>query len=277
MFFVANHSLIGYPPMRIAAIVLLFASSSFAIAQPTQQYTIETVADYFKKRQEAKEPPFMPTLNLNFGSVIGHIGRLDESWKTYRVSQQTNDGTLVMVDYSRVQYAPRTRDIPKWQLGLSEATFGPFLFKDSGVANLPSEARFSPSGNYKISGLHTYQTVAGGSNSVLIVEPLADNEFEAPKSFPNLLLYKHEIKTWNDGKGNEVAKGIYLGYRTPDVWILDVDANLVKASLISLREDDRNFVRKRIKDKKTREHLIPQFEKDESARLKRLQDSANRP
>lgn len=262
--------------MRITAIVLLFSLPLCNSGLSQEQHTLETIAGYFEKQEEAKEPPFMPVLDLTYSSKIGHVGRLNQDRRNYRVSQQIPEGTLVLVDRSAdYRYVTDSRGTHK--VGEGPLTLGPYLFKDKSIASIPDSFGLDPIGNYKITGLYAYQTVAGGSNSVLIVEPLSEEEFKSPKLLPSILLYKHEIKTWTDGKGNEVAKGIYLGYRSPDVWILDLDANVVKASLLSLREDDRKFVRKRIKDKKTREHLIPQFEKKESARLERLKAAANRP
>lgn len=189
-------------------------------------------------------PIALPNLLLSSNSAVGHIGVLPDGTIgydliiNYKVLRQTEDGTLVIVQH----------DTPS-----SISSLGPFLFKNAPTKSIPTNGFFEPKGTWQISGIKEV-----GGIATLIVEPLPDSEFRLPDSQPHKFQFKHLPRDWENIDKTSFARGIYIGYRSGKVWIMDGESKILKKGIFELSKSDQGFVRKEIKDGR-RDHLIPEY------------------
>jgi hypothetical protein len=245
--------------------VFCLAAILVSTAKAEDQYTLDSVQTYFDLCAQNGKPIELPPLILTANSRQGHIGSLVNHNKNiivkYRVFQQIREGTLVMIDRFTIPYNTATngrRGVEYVTAGGTTQSYGPFLFKHQDLAGLQSGAVFMPQNLWQVTSPFTYETSVG-TNTIATVEPVPDGTIQIPEKMPHRFLYKHEARDWRMLDEGLLTRGVYIGYRSGTVWIMDKDSEIIKHSLFQLSKEDQAFIRKEIKENR-REHLIPDLE-----------------
>lgn len=189
--------------------------------------------------QEAR----FPFLVLSSNSAVGHVGKLPDGRMgydltiNYKVILHTKEGVIVLVQH----------EMPRETLAI-----GPFLFKNSGADQVQDNGFFEPQGVWQISGLADQ-----GYRKLLVVEPLPDGEVKLPKQ-KHKFQFSQLPRDWKNLDDSAFIRGIYVGYRKAEVWIMDAESDIIKKRLFDLSKSDQEFIRKEIKEGR-RDHLIPEY------------------
>lgn len=254
----------------VAAFVIILSLGSGAVAQmgteiDVQQYSKDELPDYFRALARASKPMAYPLLTLDSKSRVGHVGTLRTragggQWRhqfiTYTVSQQIEEGTLVEVTYEM----PRATQIllggyggagsGSRRLPAVHRTEGPFLFKSPATKDLASDAEFTPSGTWVVDGSFDYITTAGSTRRVLVIKELPADAHPLPE-FPELLA--KEVRTWKDKTGKYQVDAVLSDYERGEAKLRKLDGTVVSVSLSLLSEDDKEWVRQYLKQKREEE------------------------
>lgn len=253
--------------MRLSVFVAFVLLSSSAYGQPlagsqqaieTQLHSMRTGDRIFNDGHIARAdlpaywdelamkglPAKMPYLVLANNSAVGHVGILPEGklgydlTLNYKVLSHTKDGTQVLVQFEYPQ---------------TTLVVGPFLFRNSPAKDVPTGGFFEPQGNWQITEL-----ADRGSSKLLVVEPLPDGEVKLPAVQKHKFQFKHLPRDWKNLDDSEFMRGIYVGYRKSEVWIMDAESEITKKRLFDLSKSDQEFIRNEIKEGR-RDHLIPEY------------------
>lgn len=267
--------------MRLSVFVAFALLSSSAFAQPlagsreavsTMIHTMRTGTRIFNDGHITKDglPGYwtdlaakglelkMPYLVLSSNSAISHVGVLPDGrlgydlTVNYKVIGHVDDGALISVKF---EYPENT------------LTTGPFLFKNCNAKDVPTNGLFEPTGYWQITELADL-----GYSKFLVVEPLPDGEVkladweaklrdEKPEIIEgekHPFLTKHAARDWKNLDESHFMRGIYIGFRRSEVWIMGADSRITKKRLLSLSASDQQFVRDEFKQGR-RDHLIPEY------------------
>lgn len=250
--------------MRLTLSLLLAITCSVAYSQPyagsreaaenvaramsnslaTRQYTKQTIHEWFIELGKYSARVEYPTLQLNSLSRVGHLGVLDTDGVDYWVGQRIKEGILIDVDY----YS-----------GPSKVSR--FLFKNSDAnKDIPTGGLADVRGAWHITGTFTYPTLLDANHTILVVEPLPQDEVPLPERPTQKFLMNMDyvFRDWHNKDDSLFHRGIYIGYRDKHVWIMDNKSDVVKKNLFELSVDDQKFVRSEIQ-KGRKDHLIPEY------------------
>ncbi len=229
---------------------LLFCGQ--VVAQIAPQYMVGEIDPHFLKQAMEGKPLSVPQLELTAFSKVGHVGELMGKsyaceFTTYKVLQQVDDGTLVDVNYFRPSRTMAVQLNPaKYETYPSRSvTLGPYLFKSPSLSRMPSDAVFAPRGLWKITGTYDYATVLGASKTVLVVEPMAEDEIKVPEH-PELLI--GEFREWSTNGSGSPLKAIYIGYEKLLVKLMDASGETIQVRINKLTSEEQRWVRRQIKE-----------------------------
>lgn len=216
--------------------------------------TKEGLPGYWDELAAQGLPVKMPYLVLSSNSAIGHVGILPDGrigydlTIHYKVIGHTDDGAQILVNF---EYPETT------------ATAGPFLFKNCSAKDVPTNGFFEPMGYWQITKLADQ-----GHSKMLVVEPLPDGEVKLPVGEPkprkppeiekHPYQLKYDARDWKNLDGSGFMRGIYIGFRKAEVWIMGEDNRVVKKRLFTLSKADQQFVQKEFKEGR-RDYLIPEY------------------
>jgi hypothetical protein len=204
----------------------------------------DTLPDYWDELASNGQPAKYPWLVLSNNSAVGHVGILPDGKLgydltiNYKVLSHTEAGTLIIVQHERPDKI---------------AVIGTFLFRNSPADEVPNGGFFEPEGNWQITELNDR-----GYSKTLVVEPLSENDLPLPKKQKHKFQFSHQPRDWKNLDDSEFMRGIYVGYRKSEVWIMDADSEITKKRLFELSKSDQEFIRSEIKEGR-RDHLIPEY------------------
>jgi hypothetical protein len=240
---------------RFLAIWLIATAPLIARSQEEVNVPENALSALFATQAASGRPMEYPPLVLGKMTEVGQVGLLDsnrvfklggssEVSTSFKVQQKFEDGSgLVYANhnwYSEV--SAMLSGVPISRPKHTTSTEGPFLLRGIDLSAKATDSIVELDGTFKITGVHTYQNVAGGTTSAFIVEPA--KLMPVPR-YPEAI--RLEPRSWSDASGRFARQGTYVGYDKGKVSIELTEGKTIDVELSKLDTESQAYVRKQIK------------------------------
>lgn len=127
----------------------------------------------------------------------------------------------------------------------SKSHVSEFILKGKSTSGMRDGGNFTLNGPYYISGNQTYVTVAGGSNTVFVLQPFDIEPYR------ERFTRKDEVRKWTTE--GEPIDGILARYERGEAHLMKLDGDVLRVKFSSLSTEDKAIVRDWIQAKRKSE------------------------